>query len=251
MKLTIKSSVFTLLLIILISSCDKDKPKAQHICKAPISIDLNAVVATNILELQSTLYPDYLGRNYKVELLKFYLSNWALEKSNGELISIDGINLIDFSSDEKLNIEAEVDTGIYLNLHFGIGLDSLTNASDPADFESSHPLSIAQNTYWTWASKYKFFMIEGRVDTMDGMNPDLAFSYHTGFDNLYREVSIPLNNLFLDTEGDSLHLELDIDKLLNGTSGTIDFMTTPFSHTIDEVTETISNNLVTSFTLKQ
>ena len=48
MKLTIKSSVFTLLLIILISSCDKDKPKAQHICKAPITIDLNAVVATKV-----------------------------------------------------------------------------------------------------------------------------------------------------------------------------------------------------------
>ena len=94
-------------------------------------------------------------------------------------------------------------------------------------------------------------MIEGRVDTVGGTNPDLAFSYHTGFDNLYREVSIPLNNLFLDTEGDSLHLEFDIDKLLNGTSGTIDFKSTPFSHTLDEVTETISNNLVTSFTLKQ
>ena len=251
MNLTFKSSVFTILIVILISSCDKDKPKAAHICQAPITIDLNAVVAINPLELQNTLYHDYLGRNYKVELLKFYLSNWALEKSNGELIPIDGIHLIDFSSDEKLNIEAEVDTGIYINLHFGIGLDSLTNSSDPAEFESSHPLSISQNTYWTWASKYKFFMIEGRVDTMDGTNPDLAFSYHTGFDNLYREVSIPLNNLFLDTEGDSLHLELDIDKSLNGTSGTIDFKSTPFSHTLDEVTETISNNLVTSFTIKQ
>jgi hypothetical protein len=249
MNLTIKNSVLTLLLVILISSCDKDKPKAHHNCQAPITIDLNAVVATSPLELQNALYTDYLGRNYKVELLKFYLSNWALEKSNGERVSIDGINLIDFSSDEKLNIEAEVDTGIYINLHFGIGLDALTNSSDPAEFESSHPLSISQNTYWTWASKYKFFMLEGRVDTLEGTNPDVAFSYHTGFDNLYREVSIPLNNLLIDSSGDSLHLELDVDKLLNGNYGTIDFLSTPFSHTLDEVTEMISNNLVSSFSI--
>jgi hypothetical protein len=92
-------------------------------------------------------------------------------------------------------------------------------------------------------------MLEGRVDTLEGTNPDVAFSYHTGFDNLYREVSIPLNNLLIDSSGDSLHLELDVDKLLNGNYGTIDFLSTPFSHTLDEVTEMISNNLVSSFSI--
>ena len=53
------------------------------------------------------------------------------------------------------------------------------NASDPSDFDSSHPLSIANNTYWSWASKYKFFMLEGRVDSQsDGI--DATFSYHSG-----------------------------------------------------------------------
>ncbi len=251
MKLIIKNSLFPILLVSLFSACDKDKPKAHHNCDASIAINLSTVVATNSLELQNALYPDYLGRNYKVELLKFYLSNWALEKSNGERHVINGVNLVDLSKENLLSLESDLDTGIYTMLHFGVGLDSLANASDPSEFESTHPLSIAQNTYWTWASKYKFFMLEGRVDTLSGMNPDLAFSYHTGFNNLYREVSIPLNNLFIDSQGESINIELDIDKILNGNAGTIDFKETPFSHSLDSITELISNNLVSSFTLKQ
>ena len=184
-----------------------------------------------------------------MELLKFYLSNWTLEKQSGELISIDQINLFDFSLEEAQNLETEIDTGTYVNLHFSVGLDSITNLSDPAEFESTHPLSIAQNTYWTWASKYKFFMLEGRIDTSGGWQPNQIFSYHTGFNDSYREVSIPLNNLYLDTTGDSLQLTLDLDKLINGDMGTVDFVDTPASHSLDEVAETISNNLVSSFSI--
>lgn len=248
MNSILKNCIVSLLLL-LITACGKEETKNQHNCKAPIVINLEAVVSNLPLELQTSLYNDYLGRKYKIELLKFYLSNWALEKSNGELIYLDEINLIDFSSDELLNIEADVDTGIYVNLHFGIGLDSLTNALDPSEFETSHPMSIAQNTYWTWASKYKFFMIEGRIDTMGGNTPDLIFSYHTGFNDLYREVSIPLNNLVIDHATDVLQLELDIDQVVNGTNGTIDFVDQSFSHSIDELTVTISNNLVGAFSI--
>tara|TARA_B110000977_G_scaffold198431_1_gene283283 strand:- start:435 stop:1184 length:750 start_codon:yes stop_codon:yes gene_type:complete len=237
--------------LIFISSCKEDKPNNKN-SKAPLVIDLNAVVSTMPLELQTTLYTDHLNRNYKVELLKFYMTNWKLEKTDGSLIMLNEINLVDFSLDEPLNIEADIETGTYVNLHFGIGLDPSLNASDPVDFESSHPLSVAQNTYWTWVSKYKFFMLEGRVDAQGGTEPNSAFSYHTGFDEMYREVSISLDNLVFDNSGDSLHLELDVSKIINGTNGTIDFVTENSSHSLDEsgLTEIISDNLVNSFTLQ-
>jgi len=248
MKSIIQTSLVIFILLAL-NSCVKDKPKNHHTCAAPLVINLTSVVANQPLELQNGLYNDYLGRYYKVELLKFYLSNWTLEKQSGELISIDQINLFDFSLEEAQNLETEIDTGTYVNLHFSVGLDSITNLSDPAEFESTHPLSIAQNTYWTWASKYKFFMLEGRIDTSGGWQPNQIFSYHTGFNDSYREVSIPLNNLYLDTTGDSLQLTLDLDKLINGDMGTVDFVATPASHSLDEVAETISNNLVSSFSI--
>ena len=237
--------------LLFLNSCTKDKPKKKHRCDAEIVIDLNAVVSSNSLELHSALYPDYLNRNYKVELLKFYLSNWALEKSDGSLETLDGLHLVDFSSDEILNFEVKIDTGIYTNLHFGVGLDSLTNSSDPAEFESSHPLSISHNTYWSWASKYKFFMLEGRIDTTNGINPTQVFSYHTGFNQLYREVTVPLNNLSINSYGDTLHLELDIDKVIHGDAGIVDLVNESASHTLDDISEKISNNLVSSFSLNQ
>jgi len=127
------------------------------------------------------------------------------------------------------------------------------NASDPADFSSSHPLSIAQNTYWTWASKYKFFMLEGRVDTLGTQNPDVIFSYHSGFDSLYREITIPIEDLFVTSDGDSLILEFDLGTAINGDSGVIDFVDESFSHSESdfEIVERISNNLVNSFSINQ
>jgi hypothetical protein len=201
--------------------------------------------------LNDTLYADHLGRKYRVELLKFYLSNWALEKKDGSMVSFGTVNLVDYSSENTLNIDAIIDTGVYVNLHFGVGLDSLMNASDPADFESSNPLSIAQNTYWFWASKYKFFMLQGRVDTLGGQDPDVIFSYHSGFDSLYREITIPLQDMYVSSEGDSVLLQMDLAQVLNGDAGIVDFVDQPFSHSESdfEIVETISNNLLNAFTV--
>jgi len=95
-------------------------------------------------------------------------------------------------------------------------------------------------------------MIEGRVDSSGGTNPNLAFSYHTGFNDLYREVTLSLNDLMVNTNGDSLILELDIAKVVDGPYGTVDFVSESFSHATDEtgITETISNNLQNSFSIK-
>ena len=95
-------------------------------------------------------------------------------------------------------------------------------------------------------------MIEGRVDSSGGTNPNLAFSYHTGFNDLYREVTLSLNDLMVNTNGDSLILELDISKVVDGSYGTVDFVSESFSHATDVtgITETISINLQNSFSIK-
>lgn len=238
--------------ILLMNACQKEE--LEHVCKrAPFHLSFNTHVNGEQFVLNDTLYEDYLGRKYRVELLKFYLSNWALEKQDGSRVSIADVHLVDYSSENILSIDAVIDTGLYVNIHFGVGLDSLRNASDPSDFQSSHPLSIAQNTYWSWASKYKFFMIEGRVDTLGGQNPDATFSYHTGFDTLYREITVPLQDLFISSEGDSAVLEMDLAQVMNGDAGLVDFVDEPFSHseTDFEIVERISNNLLNAFSVNE
>ena len=236
--------------MLLFNACEKEELK--HECKrGPFHLSFNTLVNGEQFVLNDTLYEDYLGRKYRVELLKFYLSNWALEKQDGSMVSFGTVNLVDYSSENTLNIDAIIDTGLYVNLHFGVGLDPLMNASDPADFESSNPLSIAQNTYWSWASKYKFFMFEGRVDTLGGQDPDVIFSYHSGFDTLYREITVALQDLFITGEADSIALEMDLAHVVKGDAGVVDFVDEPFSHSLSdfEIVETISNNLPNAFTV--
>jgi len=245
-----KLVVLAICSMLLFNACEKEELK--HECKrGPFHLSFNTLVNGEQFVLNDTLYEDYLGRKYRVELLKFYLSNWALEKQDGSMVSFGAVNLVDYSSENTLNIDAIIDTGLYINLHFGVGLDPLMNASDPADFESSNPLSIAQNTYWSWASKYKFFMFEGRVDTLGGQDPNVIFSYHSGFDTLYREITVHLQDLFITSEADSIVLEMDLARVINGDDGIVDFVDEPFSHSLSdfEIVETISNNLSNAFTV--
>ena len=241
-----KYLIFTLFSLILFGACDKDE------CS---DAQLNLSFSTNInqdqLVLNDVLYDDYMGRKFRVELLKFYFSNCVLEKQDGTLVPIVDVALVDYASTSPLSIDIDVETGNYINLHFAVGLDSLMNASDPVDFDSSHPLSIVNNTYWSWASKYKFFMLEGRVDSQSDGIPDATFSYHSGFNSLYREITVPLNNFNISSDGAALLLELNLESVLHGEVGVIDFVSEPFSHSENdyEILETISNNLVNAFTI--
>lgn len=247
-----KPLIAIICLMFVMNACQKEE--LEHECKSgPLHLSFNTLVNGEQFVLNDTLYDDYLGRKYRVELLKFYLSNWALEKQDGSMVSIADLALVDYSSENSLSIDAIIDTGIYVNIHFGVGLDPLMNASDPADFQSSHPLSIANNTYWSWASKYKFFMFEGRVDTLGGQNPDATFSYHSGFDTLYREITVPLQDMFITSEGDTALLEMDLAQVINGDAGVIDFVDEPFSHseTEFEIVERISDNLLNAFSVNE
>jgi hypothetical protein len=196
-------------------------------------------------------YTDHIGRTFQVELLKFYLSNWFLEKNDGSMAELTDVCLLDYSYDSLLVINTFLDTGQYVKLHFGLGLDPTLNDSDPVNFVSSHPLSIAQNTYWTWSSKYKFFMLEGRVALSDNTIPDQVFSYHSGFDTLYREINLPLDDFFIGSEGALISLEMDLGKVINGSSGTINLVENSFSHSIEnfEIVETLSNNILDAFSI--
>ena len=238
--------IFTLFSLILFGACDKDE--CSH---AQLNLSFSTNINQDQLVLNDVLYDDYTGRKFRVELLKFYFSNCVLEKQDGTLVPIVDVALVDYASTSSLSIDIDIETGNYINLHFAVGLDSLMNASDPSDFDSSHPLSIANNTYWSWASKYKFFMLEGRVDSQSDGIADATFSYHSGFNSFYREISLPLNDFKINSDGASLLLELNFESVLYGEGGIVDFVIEPNAHSLNdyEILEIISNNLLNAFTI--
>ena len=66
------------------NSCQKEEPNNN--CsdstsdKTPLVIYFNTLVKNEQFVLNDSLYNDYLDRKYRVELLKFYLSNIVLER---------------------------------------------------------------------------------------------------------------------------------------------------------------------------
>ena len=243
-----KYLIFTLFSLILFGACDKDECS-----RAQLKLSFSTNINQDQLVLNDVLYDDYTGRKFRIELLKFYFSNCVLEKQDGTLVPIVDVALVDYASTSPLSIDIDVETGNYINIHFAVGLDSLMNASDPSDFDSSHPLSIANNTYWSWASKYKFFMLEGRVDSQSDGIADATFSYHSGFNSFYREITIPLNDFNITSDGNALLLELNLESVFYGEAGIIDFVNEPNAHSLNdyEILEIISDNLLNSFNINE
>ncbi len=244
-----KSAISISLLILILSSCEKDK--LTQVCHSvPLTITISPTYNGEVLVLNDSLYTDYLGRSFRVEMFKFYLSHLSIEHSSGDIIELDTLSLIDFSS-SNYYYETVLSKGTYNTIHFGVGLDSLMNASDPSAVDFDSPLSISQNTYWSWASKYKFLMLEGRVDTTQLGIPQSTFSYHTGFDSMYRTIQLGLGAIDLNELGATIAINFALDSLLLGDAGTIDFVEQDAAHSeINiEIFQTLSDNLSNSFYL--
>ena len=68
---------------------------------------------------------------------------------------------------------------------------------------------------------------------------------------MYREITLPLNEFDISSNGGSISLELNLESVLYGEAGIIDFVSAPFSHSENnyEIVEIISNNLLNAFTI--
>ncbi len=147
------------------------------------------------------------GRPIQFELFLFYLSNIYLKSSTGDEVLVKDVALLDFEEGVPGSITAKIPEGEYTEMRVGFGLDSVYNNENPNDFAPGHPLSYAANTHWGWL-KYRFQMVEGRLDTDQNGSLEKTFAYHTGLDSLYVERSFPVN---LDFSQGDLSLELDLN----------------------------------------
>ncbi len=239
------ASFLFIALLILASSCSKDGEGEVALSIAPsynnTPFELNKV------------YTNHMDQYVKYELVKFYLSNIELVDENDEVHPLADVILYDFA--DPTSIIANVAEGNYKALNFAIGLDSTTNATDPNSnsLDVEHPLSYAQGTHWGWASKYKFVMLHGRIDTEPREATELfekSFAYDTGFDELYREVSLT-QNFTVEKDGNlDLQLNLNMDQIFNKTHS-IDMFEVNQSHSLTEVAEQISDNIALCFDLTE
>jgi hypothetical protein len=172
---------------------DEDKPKDQV---GNIQLVFRALWDGQPLVLNTPLA--YAGDvSLRFAEVDYYLTNVRLNADGGEHQSLFDLTLVDFQISNTnaggahaglLLSVTDIPTGTYPSIQLGIGLDSVLNATRPADYPAGHPMSVDANRYWDAWSSYIFSKLQGLADTNGDGIPDRPFAYHAGGNSLYRSL---------------------------------------------------------------
>lgn len=119
------------------------------------------------------------GQQLNVELIKMYVSDVALVKSNGSEVPVKGINLMKLKAGQKaILFKGDAPRGDYRGVRFNIGLPRAINHAEAATAKA--PLSVEDGMFWAWNSGYVFMGIEGKTKVA-GAEKEVAL--HVGGDS--------------------------------------------------------------------
>lgn len=205
----IKQLIVAVILGLVFAGCNKDEPDKVNPpggngnlvlnFKIQNSSDINNqdVLLDSIFTIKSN---NSINRKMKLTQVKFYVSSLIAIKENGEKISLKSklkgkeyshalLELLDSddpNNENSMKITSSLPEGKYKGFIFDIGLEPTLNHADPTKYENDDPLSVNKGMVWTWKDGYRFFILEGKVDSStnanSGLNGDMA--YHTGTDEL-------------------------------------------------------------------
>lgn len=228
-----------------------------HLVVASLATLLLASCGTGSSDLTMEVRLNYNGAPYtvgetvykgdtalKFEKFYFYLSDVQL----GDQL-LEEVLFCNAEDSATMNYQWTLDKNATA-LTFAVGVDSLNNAMDPTSFEVGHPLSSANDMYWSWATKYRFLRIDGRLNGTGTLGTDdILLAWHTGKDALYRTVDLSSALSSPIKPGDHVILEFNLDALIAGMSLENESMT----HTmVDdyEIAVKLSDNLPSAFSVR-
>jgi len=235
MKFSHKIAFFALAVFSL-ASCRKEKPEPTYNDQdlAPISIEFDNIVGGQNLALNTGSYTNAAGEPYNITLLQYFISNIKLSKADGTTYTVpqdSSYFLIKEGDEEHSEALVNAPEGDYTSLTFTVGVDSLRSTMDVSKRTGVLDPSSADAMYWDWNSGYIFFKMEGLSDAapVDGTGQH-KYRYHIGGFGGYDAPSV--NNiktvtLDLSQRGTAqvrkgrtpnIHLMVDIDKVLSGTT---------------------------------
>ncbi|MBW8687377.1 MbnP family protein [Chitinophaga rhizophila] len=222
--------------IIGLNACSKDDtppaPDGQE--KAVLSIQFDNIVGDKNLQLNTGVYKNAAGEEFKISLLRYFISNISVKNSTGSeyVIPQDSSYFIVAESDPASQfIKVNVPAGDYHSLSFTLGVDSLRSTMDISKRTGVLDPSggMEDGMYWGWNSGYIFFKMEG-ISSVAPLDPSgqNKFRYHIGGFGGYsaptlnniRKITIDLTaggiaKVRSDRQA-NIHLMTDILKLFNG-----------------------------------
>ncbi len=224
---SLKSYTLIFLSLLLVYSCEKDKPESDR-GLLRFETTMTAGDQATKVSIGDTIE---IG-NYDLNLKKFklYLSDITLRRADGTEKEIMDILLADVGDRETGQFTLELPADEFTEIYIGFGLNPEQNNSIPESFEREHPLSSFNQMYWTML-KYRFAILEGRSNLIDslGSASDKLNAYHPGADTLYRSNVYPLNLKLSENGSQTISLNIDLYELFNGNEK-LDLLAEPQTH---------------------
>lgn len=183
-------------------------------CLADVTLSFRHFFEQSELKIEASTYKLNGGQEVKVSRLKYYIGNIVCEYASGytytDSVSYHLIDLDD-SSSLSLNLE-NIPEGKIININFGIGVDSSSNAKGLMDGD----LDPLKGMYWAWSSGFINFKLEGVINGESSKE----FKYHIGGflppHQSYQSVSLALNKNVVKSDDALIILAVDISTFLNG-----------------------------------
>lgn len=253
-----KNKLFILLIVSItffIYSCKKSndvEPTEETPATQSLALKFNPMVSNSPLNFSSS-FKTNTGQKYTLSMFRYYVSNIRFTKTDGTVVPMTGKYLLVTPSHTDYSI-GQVPTGDYKSISFAVGIDSVTNHSDPTVYPTTNPLAIQSPAiHWSWNSGYIFNMIEGSCDTTVTDNDTLKWGqyshgmfFHIGTDQLYRTVD--LNYAFsVGSESKVITIKTDINKFFTN----IDLKKENTSHTMGSLplATKAANNISSMFSI--
>ena len=255
-----KLSYFSLLfMIIFLAGCRKDDdpilPKQKDLkVQFVAEYDGKPLIFNSLLNYEFNTY-------LKLSRLDYFISDLALMSSKDTILLRD-IGYLDFTKTNRDEATAangvvwtikDVPVGDYNALRMGIGVNPKLNATKPADYPSTHPLSNLE-LYWAGWNSYIFSRMEGKIDTLSTGLFATGFTYHTGMNNVYREVNLQ-SAMKIDptVENNTITIHLDVKKLFSSPEGWLDILEIQEAHGPGDMATVLKivNNYATAFSIKK
>lgn len=204
--------------------CSKDSKDE----KAHLEINFKLVYDDSpLVFLENYSYPS--GELMNFNRLSFYLSNLKISNSQNEinLLDIDYLNFRESNSSltnaqKGLNLRfSDVQEGEYDKISFSFGVPAALNAKTPGDYPSSNSLSSPAE-YWAPWKSYIFMKLEGQIDLNFDGEKEEPFAIHTGADQAYRTVELPIDFRFAHDKTNEINVIIDVSKFFLGSGKVYD-----------------------------
>ncbi len=231
--------LFSLVSLTFLSSCDPNEGTDADTGK--VNISFRALYNGQPLVMNQSV--DYGGVDLAFSKIRFFISDLGLirqgetlsqELKEIEMVDITGSHLSATSAAMGFTLPSKIiSVGSYDKITFGLGVPSDDNATVPADYGSTDPLS-EDSDYWQVWNSYIFSKLEGSFNE-DG-NPstlDGNLLHHVGTDATYKTITLSNQNITIQEGADTdVVILLEVADLLRNTDGTLlDLSAEGFTHT--------------------